>query len=986
MSGTTATWVGTNGDWSTPSLWSGTIVPSAADDVSIVSAFGTGGTITVSAGETVATDSLTLDGGNLETPGPTLDVVAGGTLNVGGPVVLGGAQIDLGGVLYGTLTASPPPPGWGYSLSNTGTLVTSGGTLIGAIELVPRQDLVVSGTGLNLLSPGGTAAQITIGGALEFDGTQTLNNVTITLGGDLSGGGELDVGQPLAPVISPSLLTLGPNVLVEVSGGLIEGNGTLVNQGVIDVVNPGEVNRYLDSFDAGLINEGTVDAASGTRVNLDGGTAQINAANGLIVAEAGADVTLFGGGGSVVNAGTITLATGAIVTFAGTEDLTAANPFATFGSIDNNGGTIVLGGLFSNAGKVLTLSDLTSLYGPVSLTGTIQGGTVVADENIVPSNDYVLDGVTWDGSIVATGIVSIYNDVTLHGLDGTGQGFINATAPGAGLSLDGSLASALISIGNAATASTVGIYGTFGPDVTLSATSPGAAVILNSPILDIQTPPISMVNQGVIDAAAAGGSFTINGGVENTGTIIAENGDTVTFAQNQTAVGGMFRLATDGTLAFDGSAPSGGTIDFVDASATMLRFSALPGSGQAGFPEAIPTVSGFQAGNQIDLVPWGNTIPLPLGDYAASFVSGSIDVTINGTAYIDIPVVPGENYTGDQFAFQSDGGTGVLLSIACFLPGTLIRTDQGEIAVEKLKTGDTVITLSGQKRRLCWIGQGRALATRGQRGAATPVIVRKGALADNVPYADLRITKGHSLYIDGVLIPVEFLVNHRSILWDDGAREVTVFHLELDAHDVLVANGAAAESYRDDGNRWLFSNANAGWDQPPQPPCAPVLTGGNAVDAIWRRLLDRSGPRVGVPLTDDPDLHLLVDGQRLDATQRAGGAYVFSLSHQPEAVRIVSRAAVPQELGMGRDPRCLGVALGRVVVRQGTRFQATKAADPRLVDGFHGFEADTLCRWTNGDATLPIALLDGWSGPAEIVLMVGGVTHYIDDGVRQLVA
>ena len=420
------------------------------------------------------------------TPGPTLDVVAGGTLNVGGPVVLGGAQIDLGGVLYGTLTASPPPPGAGYSLSNTGTLVTSGGTLIGAIEMLPRQDLVVSGTGLDLLSSGGTAGQITIDGALEFDGTQTLNNVTITLTGDLSGGGELDVGQPLAPVISPSLLTLGPNVLVEVSGGLIGGNGTLVNQGVIDVVNPGEVNRYGDSLDAaslytGLINEGTVDAASGTRVNLDGGAAPINAESGLIVAEAGADVTLFGGGSTVVNAGTISLATGAIVTFAGTEDLTGANPFATFGSIDNNGGTIVLGGLFLNAGNVLTLSDLTSTYGSVSLTGTIQGGTVVADENIVPTNDTVLDGVTWDGSIVATGTVAIYNDVTLHALDGTGQGFIDATAAGAVLSLDGSLASALISIGNAATTSTVGIFGTLGADVTLSATTAGAAVIVSSP-------------------------------------------------------------------------------------------------------------------------------------------------------------------------------------------------------------------------------------------------------------------------------------------------------------------------------------------------------------------------------------------------------------------------------------------------------------------------------------------------------------------------
>jgi len=123
------------------------------------------------------------------------------------------------------------------------------------------------------------------------------------------------------------------------------------------------------------------------------------------------------------------------------------------------------------------------------------------------------------------------------------------------------------------------------------------------------------------------------------------------------------------------------------------------------------------------------------------------------------------------------------------------------------------------------------------------VIVRKGALADNVPHHDLRITKGHSLFIDDVLNPVEFLVNHRSILWDDRAQEVIVYHIELETHDALIANGAAAESYRDDGNRWLFQNANSGWHLPPNDPCAPELTGGPVVDAIWRRLLDRAGPR-----------------------------------------------------------------------------------------------------------------------------------------------
>ena len=136
--------------------------------------------------------------------------------------------------------------------------------------------------------------------------------------------------------------------------------------------------------------------------------------------------------------------------------------------------------------------------------------------------------------------------------------------------------------------------------------------------------------------------------------------------------------------------------------------------------------------------------------------------------------------------------------------------------VEDLRVGDHVRCLRRGLATVAWIGTGRALATRGRRNAATPVIVRKGALADNVPHRDLHITKGHSLYIDGVLIPVEFLVNHRSILWDDRAQEITVYHVELETHDILLADGAPAESYRDDGNRWLFQNANSGWDSPPQ--------------------------------------------------------------------------------------------------------------------------------------------------------------------------
>jgi hypothetical protein len=306
----------------------------------------------------------------------------------------------------------------------------------------------------------------------------------------------------------------------------------------------------------------------------------------------------------------------------------------------------------------------------------------------------------------------------------------------------------------------------------------------------------------------------------------------------------------------------------------------------------------------------------------------------------------------------------------------MIGTPDGKMPVEQLKIGDLVLTARNGPRAVTWIGQGKVLATRGRRTAATPVIVRKGALADNVPNADLRVTKGHSLYFDGALIPVEFLVNHRSILWDDRAQEVEIYHVELATHDVLLANGAPAESYRDDGNRWLFRNANSGWGEVEKPPYAEVLTGGTVVDAVWRRLLERAGGRPGMVLSDDPDLHLVVDGRRLEAVVRCGEAYVFRLPALAHSVRIVSRAAAPAELGVARDPRVLGVALRGIVLRQGTRFHTIEVADPVLSEGFHTFEPGNGLRWTDGDAVLPWSLLGKLDGPKELVLHVGATTSY----------
>ena len=316
------------------------------------------------------------------------------------------------------------------------------------------------------------------------------------------------------------------------------------------------------------------------------------------------------------------------------------------------------------------------------------------------------------------------------------------------------------------------------------------------------------------------------------------------------------------------------------------------------------------------------------------------------------------------------------VDVICFCSGTKLATPDGEVAVERLSAGDMVLTASGAVRPIIWVGTGRQVATRGKRTAATPVIVKKNALGPNVPRADLHITKAHALYVDDVLIPVEFLINHRSIRWDDRALEVTLYHIELELHDVLVANGAPAESYRDDGNRWLFRNANSGWGLPPQEPCAPVVTGGPIVDAAWRRYLEMSGPRKLPRLIDDPDLHLRVDGHRVDAVRHSGQGYVFCLPAVPEAVRIVSRDAIPAELGLVRNSRSLGVAVRSVTLHQGAKLALIEAEDARLTDGFHGYEPAERLRWTTGDAGLPASVFANFTGAIEMTIQLGGSTQY----------
>lgn len=151
-------------------------------------------------------------------------------------------------------------------------------------------------------------------------------------------------------------------------------------------------------------------------------------------------------------------------------------------------------------------------------------------------------------------------------------------------------------------------------------------------------------------------------------------------------------------------------------------------------------------------------------------------------------------------------------AIPCFLVGTHILTAKGEVPVEQLQPGDLVVTASGESKPVRWVGH---KTLKKQPGAAwqddaMPVHIRPNALADMAPHGDLYVSPLHAFLIDGVLIRAKTLVNGISILREapDARCELTYVHVALETHDVILAEGAPAETLHITADRQheMFAN------------------------------------------------------------------------------------------------------------------------------------------------------------------------------------
>ncbi len=189
-----------------------------------------------------------------------------------------------------------------------------------------------------------------------------------------------------------------------------------------------------------------------------------------------------------------------------------------------------------------------------------------------------------------------------------------------------------------------------------------------------------------------------------------------------------------------------------------------------------------------------------------------IYVTLNGgtvNEYVafatTIPIGPGDQITTSNLTPLATEPYANL--IPCFATGTLINTPVGRRRVQDLTVGDMILTRDRGPQPIRWIGS-RALSLDelATAPALWPVHISAGALGPATPDQELIVSPEHRVLIDssamGVMFGIsETLVSARSLLSKTGVSQpkptspVTYFHILFDAHEVIVSNGAATESF-----------------------------------------------------------------------------------------------------------------------------------------------------------------------------------------------
>ena len=146
----------------------------------------------------------------------------------------------------------------------------------------------------------------------------------------------------------------------------------------------------------------------------------------------------------------------------------------------------------------------------------------------------------------------------------------------------------------------------------------------------------------------------------------------------------------------------------------------------------------------------------------------------------------------------------------CFATGARTATPDGERAIETLQPGDRVVTHDGRSTPVIWVARQTVANPRGVELGRKPVRIEAGALGPDLPNGPLTVTADHALLFDDMLINAGTLAEDGTPIRFAPLSEMPTrfawWHVELENHECVVANGVPAESFIDYVGRSGFDN------------------------------------------------------------------------------------------------------------------------------------------------------------------------------------
>jgi len=212
----------------------------------------------------------------------------------------------------------------------------------------------------------------------------------------------------------------------------------------------------------------------------------------------------------------------------------------------------------------------------------------------------------------------------------------------------------------------------------------------------------------------------------------------------------------------------------------------------------------------------GQTITLEVRDGLNNLLFTKTTTVSGGVWSTQFNSTQAASLTGHDYSIHASvsdlaGNTGTadhdFTSTVCFMAGTMIRTPDGEVAVETLERGDLVLTADGRSVPVTWLGVQTVSRLFADPNRVWPIRIKAGALSDNVPSRDLLISPDHAILVDDVLVQAGALINGSSIVREGNVPATfTYYHVETEDHSLILAHDVPSETFVDNVNRMAFDN------------------------------------------------------------------------------------------------------------------------------------------------------------------------------------